>query len=114
MVRSEQQGLARRQNAPERRDRVPAGRGGLWALAIVASLIAVVIVSATGCSSDSQTSASTSSTAVATAQTGPSGSMPAGFQGGTPPSGRAGSEHLLLREHHYHHDRDIRCLDDDH
>ena len=65
----------------------PAGRSALWALAIVASLVAVMAVAATGCGSNSQTSASTSSTAVAAAQNGPSGSMPAGFQGGTPPSG---------------------------
>jgi hypothetical protein len=90
MVRSEQHGLTRRQDERGWRGRGPARGSGLWALAIVASLVAVMIVAATGCGSNSQTSASTSSTTAVAGQNGPTGSMPAGFQGGTPPSGVPG------------------------
>jgi hypothetical protein len=89
MVQSEQHRPTRRQDERGWRGRGPVSGGGLWALAIVASLVAVMIVTAAGCGSDSETSGSTSSTAVA-GQNGPSGSMPAGFPGGTRPSGRPG------------------------
>jgi hypothetical protein len=92
MVRSEQHGPTRRQDERGWRGRGPAGRRTLWALAIVASVVTVMVVFATGCDSGSQTSASTSSTAATAGPNGPSGSMPAGFQGGTPPSGRPGRQ----------------------
>ena len=104
MVQSEQHGLTRRQDERGWRSRGPAGRNRLWALAIVASLVAVTIVAATGCGSDSQASASTSSTAAVASQGGPRGSMPAGFQGGRRLRAGPVRTTIVVRQHH-HHDR---------
>jgi hypothetical protein len=94
MVQSEQRGLTRRQNTCGWRGRGSAKRSGLGALAVLALLAVVIIVSTTGCGSSTQTSASTTASVSAAGQTGTGQSLPSGAPTGAPtgtaPSGRPG------------------------
>jgi hypothetical protein len=98
MLRSERQGLTRRQGLSGWRRR-SGNWSRVWILAGVAVLAATIVISTTGCSSNSQANSSTTAATVAAGQTGtpggttgaPSGA-PAGFPSGaggptTPPGG---------------------------
>jgi len=96
MVRSEQPGLARRQEVRSRLCRLSAGRRGIWALTAAALLLALIVVTA-GCGSDTQAAASNSTTTLASTdgqtasgQSASQGTRPTGFPNGTGPSGMPG------------------------
>lgn len=96
MVRSEQSGLARRQQVRGTLCVLAAGRRGIWALTAAALLVTLVVVTA-GCSSETQAAAGSSTTTLAStdeqtasSQSASQGTRPTGFPNGTRPSGMPG------------------------
>jgi hypothetical protein len=87
MVQSEQRGPTRREGPCGWRARGSARRNGFGALAVVALLVVMVTVSATGCGSNTQASASTTASVTVAGQTGFGQSLPSGPPSGNPPSG---------------------------
>ena len=94
MVQSEQHGRTRRQGTFGWRGQGSAQRCHLGALAVLALLVVVVIVSATGCGSNTQASANTTARVTGATQAGTGQSLPSGAPSGAPtgapPSGGPG------------------------